>query len=70
MPPVLLRETEKPFCLYLCYNAPHAPLEAPQKTIAKYQHIEDWNRRVYAAMIDEMDQGIGTIVDALEAWKT
>ena len=60
-------ETEKPFCLYLSYNAPHAPLEAPQETIAKYRHIEDWNRRVYAAMIDEMDQGIGWVVDALEA---
>ena len=60
-------ETEKPFCLYLCYNAPHAPLEAPKETISKYRHIKDWNRRVYAAMIDEMDQGIGWIIDALEA---
>lgn len=60
-------ETEKPFCLYLSYNAPHAPLEAPEETISKYRHIKDWNRRVYAAMIDEMDQGIGWVIDALEA---
>ena len=59
-------KSNDPFCLYLSYNAPHTPLEAPQETIDRYQHIEDWNRRVYAAMIDEMDQGIGTIVDALE----
>ena len=59
-------KSKEPFCLYLSYNAPHTPLEAPQETISRYQHIEDWNRRVYAAMIDEMDQGIGTIVDALE----
>jgi arylsulfatase A-like enzyme len=62
-----VRESEKAFCLFLSYNAPHGPLEAPKETIAKYRHIEDWNRRVYAAMIDEMDQGIGWVIDALEA---
>ncbi len=39
------------FCLYLSYNAPHTPLEAPKESINKYAHIKDWNRRVYAAMI-------------------
>ena len=62
-----VRESEKPFCLYLSYNAPHSPLEAPKETIAKYGHIKDRNRRVYAAMVDEMDRGIGTVVDALKA---
>ena len=61
-----VKESEKPFCLYLAYNAPHSPLEAPQDTIAKYRHIEDRNRRIYAAMIDEMDRGIGMVVDALK----
>ena len=61
-----VNESEEPFCLYISYNAPHTPLEAPEETIAEYQHIDDWNRRVYAAMIDEMDQGIGSIIDALE----
>lgn len=61
-----VKESNKPFCLYLAYNAPHSPLEAPKETIAEYKHIEDWNRRVYAAMIDEMDQGIGMVVDALK----
>ena len=42
-------------------------MEAPEETISKYRHIKDWNRRVYAAMIDEMDQGIGWVIDALEA---
>ncbi|WP_299555883.1 sulfatase-like hydrolase/transferase [Seonamhaeicola sp.] len=57
---------DQPFCLYLAYNAPHKPLEAPEDVIAKYKHIKDPNRRTYAAMIDVMDQGIGTVVDALK----
>ncbi|MDF7825586.1 sulfatase-like hydrolase/transferase [Pontiellaceae bacterium B12227] len=59
-------ESDEPFFLYLAYNAPHGPLEAPKKTIDKYKHIKDPRRRTYAAMIDEMDQGIGMIVDALK----
>ncbi|OEK06186.1 sulfatase [Flavivirga aquatica] len=59
----------KPFMLYLAYNAPHAPLEAPKKTIEKYAHIKDKRRRIYAAMIDEMDQGIGLIIEALKKTK-
>jgi len=61
-----VKESDKPFCLYLAYNAPHSPLEAPEETIAKYNHIKDRNRRIYAAMIDEMDRGIGMVVDALK----
>lgn len=55
-----------PFCLYLAYNAPHGPLEAPKETIAKYSHIENPERRTYAAMIDELDRGIGMVVQALK----
>ena len=62
-----VRESDRPFCLYLAYNAPHAPLEAPKESIEKYNHIENRQRRIYAAMIDEMDQGIGMVVDALKA---
>jgi arylsulfatase A-like enzyme len=62
-----VKESDKPFCLYLAYNAPHGPLEAPVELVKKYRHIEDYNRRVYAAMIDAMDQGIGKVVDALKA---
>ncbi|TLU65225.1 sulfatase [Thalassotalea litorea] len=58
--------THQPFMLYLAYNAPHAPLHAPKVLIDKYQHIEDKNRRIYAAMIDSMDSGIGIVVEALK----
>ncbi|MCL7762538.1 sulfatase-like hydrolase/transferase [Polaribacter sp. Z014] len=60
-------ESEKPFCLYLAYNAPHSPIEAPKKTIDKYKNIKDLKRRTYAAMIDELDQGIGRVIASLKA---
>ena len=59
-------ESDQPFFLYLSYNAPHSPLEAPREFLDKYTHIEDENRRTYAAMIDAMDEGIGMVVAALE----
>ena len=40
-----LQEEDKPFFLYLTYNAPHFPLEAPDNTIAKYEELlkdADW----------------------------
>ena len=60
------RQQESPFFMYLSYNAPHTPLQAPAEYIEKYKHIEDEERRIYAAMIDVMDEGIGMVVDALK----
>lgn len=57
---------DSPFLMYLAYNAPHSPLQAPQKFIDKYAHIQDKKRRVYAAMVDAMDEGIGRVVGALK----
>jgi len=59
-------DTQDPFMLYLAYYAPHEPLEATKKDLAKYSHIKDLNRRTYVAIIDSMDQGIGRIVQALK----
>lgn len=40
------RKDSKPFFLYMAYNAPHFPLEAPDEDIAKYQgkYMEGWNK--------------------------
>ncbi|MDB4642909.1 arylsulfatase [Flavobacteriaceae bacterium] len=105
---------EKPFFLYMAYNAPHWPLHAKPTDIAKYkgkydagwdelrklrfENIkklglanEDWNlfkdkllpswdsldaeekrqwtlkMEVYAAMVDNLDQNIGKLLDYLES---
>lgn len=112
----------KPFFLYLAYNAPHYPLQAPESLVDQYRQtftvgwdslrrerlakakrmgiiapdvqlsprnataapeyprFEAWSKlskeerwseqlkmAVYAAMIDRMDQGIGRLIDQLEA---
>ncbi|MFR9598332.1 MAG: sulfatase-like hydrolase/transferase [Rikenellaceae bacterium] len=57
---------DSPFLLYVAYNAPHGPLQAPEEDIARYSHIEDKKRRTYAAMVDVMDRGIGTVVERLK----
>ncbi|MFM8536655.1 MAG: sulfatase-like hydrolase/transferase, partial [Planctomycetaceae bacterium] len=57
----------KPFFLYLAFNAPHAPYEAPAEEIAHFAHIKDAKRRTYAAMVSVMDRTIGRVLAALEA---
>ena len=60
-------DRDAPFFLYLSYNAPHTPLQAPAETIRKYSHVKDEQRRRYLAMIDSLDHNVGRIVAALQA---
>lgn len=110
-------QQHKPFFLYLAYTAPHWPLVALQKDIAKYkgkyaqgwdalrlerfkkqkelgivppdarlskkdEDIYDWDKlsfdqrqlwakkmEVFAAMVDELDQGVGEITKKLDQLK-
>lgn len=61
------RDKNKPMFLYVTFNAPHTPLQAPEAAVAEYAQIEDKNRRIYAAMVSEADVAIGRILDALSA---
>ena len=58
-------DPERPMFLYLSYNAPHSPLQAPQTAIDAYSSIEDEHRRIFAAMVSELDSGIGEVRAAL-----
>ena len=68
------KERDEPFYLFMSYNAPHLELEAPRETIAQYSEssmtkvpgVTPHSRSVYAAMVDEMDQGIGRLLDTLD----
>ncbi|MEH0152684.1 sulfatase-like hydrolase/transferase [Limibacter armeniacum] len=59
-------QSEKPFFMYLAYNAPHAPIQAPKKYLDKVAHIEDGERAAYAAMVVGMDEGIGKVIAKLK----
>ncbi|QGN54147.1 sulfatase-like hydrolase/transferase [Novosphingobium sp. Gsoil 351] len=57
---------DKPFFLYLAYNAPHAPLQATEKYLARFPQVKDPKRRAYMAMISAVDDGVGQVLDELD----
>ena len=57
----------RPFFLYLAFNAPHTPLQALRSDYEALSGIEDHTLRVYAAMIRALDRGVGTVLEALRA---
>ena len=59
-------DTATPLYLYLTFNAPHTPYQAPQEYIDRYQRIQDPTRRVYAGMVACLDDEIGLVVAALD----
>jgi arylsulfatase A-like enzyme len=56
----------RPLFLYVPFNAPHTPLQAPEDWIRKFADIENRNHRIYAAMVACMDAAIGRILEALD----
>jgi arylsulfatase A-like enzyme len=58
-----------PLYLYLTFNAPHTPYQAPQEYLNQYQNIADPNRRAYAGSITAMDDQIGRVLKALDKRK-
>ena len=63
------QNADTPFFLYLPYTAPHKPLQGPNDFKDRPLQGEEWqlkDRKVYAEMIEEMDRGIGEIMDVLE----
>src|SRR5262252_4849624 len=60
------QDPSKPFYLYLTFNAPHTPYQAPKEYIDRYANIADPTRRTYAAMVTCLDDEIGRVVAALD----
>lgn len=56
----------RPFFLYLAYNAPHTPLQALQSDYDALLQIKDHRLRVYAAMIRAVDRGVGRVLAELK----
>jgi arylsulfatase A-like enzyme len=49
------------FFLYVPFNAPHIPFQAPESYYERFSQVEDDNKRVYYAMIAALDDAIGDI---------
>ncbi len=60
------KNVQKPFFIYLAYNAPHTPLQATSKYLNRFSHIQNPKRKTYAAMVSAMDDGIGAVLKQLE----
>lgn len=58
-------QADDPFFIYVAYNAPHYPMHAPEKYTERFAHLP-WDRRIMAAMLSAVDDGVGEIVAELE----
>ncbi len=61
------RHKEKPFFLYLPFNAVHSPLQAPQKYLDRFPSITDQKRKTFAAMLPAMDDAVGGVLRTLRS---
>jgi arylsulfatase A-like enzyme len=60
------RHKSEPFFLYLPYNAPHTPLQAPPKYQSRFKGVQDPERRKFLAMLSALDDGVGRVMGALK----
>lgn len=54
------------FMMYVAFNAPHVPFQAPQQYYDRFPNEKDSNRRVYLAMIAALDDAVGDIMNEVE----
>lgn len=63
------KEAQKPFFLYLAYNAPHTPIQPPKEWLQKVEEREKGitkKRAKLVALIEHMDYGIGKVLKTIE----
>ncbi len=66
---LLSYKEEKPFFLYLAYNAPHTPIQPPEDWVKRYKerHPDASEKQAkMAALIEHMDDGIGQVLNTLD----
>jgi arylsulfatase len=69
----LEQNKEHPFFMYVAYNAPHGPLQVPEKYLERYADLDfglndretNAAKRVYA-MVENVDENVGRILNCLE----
>ena len=59
------RHKDEPFFLFVSYNAPHYPMHAPEKYLARFPDLP-WDRQIMAAMLSAVDDGVGEICKTLK----
>lgn len=59
------RNADRPFFLYLAYNAVHSPLQGADRYMKKFAPIDDIHRRIFAAMLSNLDDSVGEVLGGL-----
>ena len=60
------KDDDRPLFLYVAFNAPHTPIEAPEEDVNNFLYIEDELDRNYAANISKLDIEIGRIINSIK----
>lgn len=63
---VINKKDNRPFFIYLAYNAPHSPDQVTESYLENTKHIEYGGRSVYGAMVNAIDINVGRIDVALK----
>ena len=60
------RNSEVPFFMQVTHYAPHIPLSAPDRSLQQFSHVDNLRRRYALAMMAAVDDGVGSVVEALK----
>jgi len=60
------RNKDRPFFLYVAYNAVHSPLQGADRYMEKFVAIDDIQRRIFAAMLANLDDSVGEVLAKLK----
>lgn len=60
------RGKDKPFFLYMAFNAVHAPMEATEPYLARFPNLTG-TRRIHAGMVAAMDDAVGRVLAKVRA---
>ena len=61
------KNKDEPFFLYLPYNSPHSPLQVPKSYYNKFAYIKDPVKRIYTAMIKNLDDQAGRVLKHVDS---
>lgn len=59
------RHSAQPFFLYLAFNSVHSPMQGADRYMEKFKHIPDLHRRIFAAMLAQLDDSVGAVLTQL-----
>jgi len=64
---IIEEDRKEPFLLYLAHQVPHSPLNEPEEWTSIYDDQSLLStRKLFAASVTHMDDGIGKVIEALE----